>query len=167
MRRKLLLSAGLLVLVFVVLGLVAGDSVGTVVTAIIGDSMDWHSRWLAGRHGINCGRVKVGGDPTAATNCALQADAEGKPFRVVYNIMGYDAPVAGGIVRTPNGELHGLSFDGDPRGGGGTSLLAQRVNTMPCPKPIHLWTNPKGRINCFQQQLSPPANLMSPNFEPY
>jgi hypothetical protein len=167
MKKKLLWTAFCLGLILAFLEMAGNDSIGTGVTAITGDTMDWHSRWLVGRHGINCGRVPVNGDPTTATECALKAQGEGKPFRVVYNIMGYDAPVAGGVVRATNGELYGLSFDGDPRGGGGVSLLGQRLSTSPCPKPIHLWVNPKGRINCFQQQLSPPSSLMSPNFEPY
>ena len=129
--------------------------------------MDWKGGWLAGRQGINCGRVEVHGDPTAATACAIKAQAEGKPFRVVYNIMGYDSPVAGGIVRTPDGEVYGLSFNGDSSGSSGLALFGQRVSKAPCPKPIHLWVNPKGRVNCFQQQLSPPAGITAPNVEPY
>src|SRR5579864_6433683 len=144
-----------------------GDAIGTAVTRLTGDSMDWHARWLAGLHWINCGRVKVHGDPTAATTCALKANAEGRPFRVVYNIIGYDALVAGGVVRSPAGEVYGLSFDGDPYGGGGVSLLHQRLDKSPCPKPVHLWVNPKGRINCFPQQVAQPHDIMSPNFEPY
>jgi hypothetical protein len=134
---------------------------------IVGDSMDWHSRWLIGRHGIDCGTVKVRADPTVATDCALKAQADGKPFRVRYNVLGYDSAVAGGIVRTPSGDLYGLSFDGDPSGQGGTSLFRQRVRSRHCPEPTHLWVNPKGRVNCFQQQLSPPASITAPNFEPY
>ena len=163
MRRKLLLGDVLICLFFLAMVV----PVGTTLALVIGDSMDWHTKWLAGLHGVNCGRVKVRDDPTAATSCALKANADGKPFRVVYNIMGFDAFVAGGVVRTPDGELYGLSFDSDPSGGGGVSLLGQRVDMSPCPKPIHLWVNTKGRINCFQQQLARPHDIMSPNFEPY
>jgi len=167
MREKLLWTAVIFVLVVQFLRLAQDDSIGTRVTSITGDSMDWHSKRLAGRDGINCGRVRVNGDPTAVTQCALKAQAEHRPFWVVYNIMGFDSPVAGGVVRTPDGRVYGLSFDGDPAGGGGTSLLRERVVVKLCPAPTHLWVNPKGRINCFQQQLSPPAYLSSPNFEPY
>jgi hypothetical protein len=166
MGRKLLRGA-VLICLFVLVMAVLSDDIGTIVTLVIGDSMDWHTKWLARLHGVNCGRVKVRGSPTAATSCALKANADGKPFRVAYNIMGFDAFVAGGVVRTPDGELYGLSFDSDPSGGGGVSLLGQRVDISPCPKPIHLWVNPKGRINCFQQQLTRPHDIMSPNFEPY
>lgn len=167
MKKKLLWTAACVFLVLALLRAATDDVFGTKVSSFVGDSMDWSSRSLAGRHAVDCGRVEVNGDPTTATRCALQADGEGKPFRVVYNIMGFDSPVAGGIVKTPGGEFFGLGFDGDPGGGGGVSLLGQRVTKTPCPKPTHLWVNPKGRINCFQQQLSPPANLSSPNLEPY
>ena len=128
----------ILIVVCVVVSLLAiggDDSFGTRFASRFGDAMDWESRWLTGRHSINCGRVEVKGDPTEATKCALQAQGEGKSFRVTYNVMGYDAPVAGGIVRTPDGELFALSFDGDPAGGGGVSLFGQHVTKSPCPKP--------------------------------
>jgi hypothetical protein len=137
------------------------------VIRFFGDSMDWRSRWLMGSNGIDCGRVKVDGDPQTATICVLKAESEGKPFRVRYDVMGYDAAVAGRVVRTPSGELYALSFDGNPHGAGYTSLLAQRSSKSLCPRPYHLWVNSKGRINCFQQQLSYPKNLSSPNMEPY
>lgn len=137
------------------------------VIRVFGDSMDWRSRWLMGLRGVDCGQVQVNGNPNVATSCALQAQSEGKPFRVRYDILGYDSAVAGGIVRTPSGELYALSFDGNPHGAGYTSMLAQRSSKSPCPKPNHLWVNPKGRVNCFQQQLSYPTDLMSPNLEPY
>jgi len=140
MRKKgILIAACIAVVLIGVLAVRGNDSIGTRFASRFGDSMDWEGRWLAGRHSVNCGRVEVQGDPTAATECALRAQTEGKPFRVVYNIMGYDAPVAGGIVRTPDGELYGLSFDGDPHGGGGVSLFGQRVSRSTCPKPPHLW----------------------------
>ncbi len=143
------------------------NSVSEPVTRTFGDTMDWRSHWLMGRNGVDCGRVRVHGDPKMATDCALKADNEAKPFRVRYDILGYDSAVSGGIVRTPSGELYALSFDGDPNAAGGISLLSQRTSKSPCPKPYRLWVNPKGRINCFQQQLSYPENLSSPNLEPY
>lgn len=139
----------------------------TMVVRVFGDAMDYRSIRLVGWRGVDCGTVEIDGDPQEATECALQAHNQGKPFRVRYNLQGIDSTVAAGIVRTPDGKLYGLSFDGDPTGGGGTSLFRQRVGQFACPEPIRLWVNPKGRINCFQQQLAPPKNLMSPNFEAY
>jgi len=166
MRKRLLILVVIAVVLFFGLGAVS-NLVSASLVPIVGDSMDWESTRLMGRHGIDCGWVTVGGDPKAATDCTLKAQAEGKPFRVRYDILGYDSAVAGGMVRTPSGELYGLSFDGDPSGQGGISLFRQHVDKIRCPQPTHLWVNPKGRINCFQQQLSPPAGITSPNFEPY
>jgi hypothetical protein len=132
-----------------------------------GDRMEQESGLLMGNQGIDCGRVKVRGNPKSATECALKAQAAGKPFRVRYDIMGIDSAVAGGIVRTPAGQLYALSFDGDPAGQGGTSDSRQVLGKSQCPQPVHLWVNPNGRINCFQQKLSGPRSVMSPNSEPY
>jgi hypothetical protein len=132
----------------------------------IGDLMDWKSRYLAGFRGVNCGRVKVGQDATSATQCALKANANGQPFRVVYEIQGYDSIVAGGIVKRPDGRIFALSFD-SCLSGCSYDLFKQSVAITPCPQPYHLYVNPKGRINCFHPQLSYPRSIMSPNSEPY
>lgn len=133
---------------------------------VIGDAMDWRSHYLAGLRSVNCGRVALRGDASAATECALQAQAKGQPFRVIYSIRGIDSLLAGGIVRTPSGALLFLSYDSCPWGCG-FSLLRQRVAVIPCPQPYHLYVNPANRINCFQPKLSYPNNIMSPNMEPY
>ena len=170
MTRKWQKRAIVLVVVGVAMFLFVGAGSGRIsriLLPIIGDSMERKSRGLMGRAGVDCGMVEVNGDPRAATDCALKADQDGRPFRVRYNIMGYDSAVAGGIVRTPTGELYALSFDGDPAGQGGISIFREALTVNACPQPWHLWVNPKGRLNCFQQQLSPPAGITSPNFEPY
>src|SRR5215469_2427745 len=126
MRKKtLLIGVGITIALLFLLG-PADNLVSDPVIRMFGESMDWRSRWLMGRHGIDCGRVKINANPKMATDCALKAQAADRPFRVRYDILGYDAEVAGGIVRTPAGELYALSFDGNPAGGGRTSLLGQR-----------------------------------------
>lgn len=141
--------------------------ISTKINFIRGDAMERRSRELATMGSVNCGRVGIRGDPKEATKCALGANSAGVPFRIRYDIQGIDSSVAGGFARTPDGQLFALSFDGDPWGGGGTSLARQRVTVNECPKPYHFYVNPMGRLNCFQPQLSSPSNLMSPNLEPY
>lgn len=136
------------------------------ILRVTGDALDWRSRWIMGAGGIDCGRVKVGADAHAATNCALKAYADGKQFRVRYDILGFDSAVAVGIAKGSDGKVVALTFDGNPTGSRGTSLWHQRVSKSLCPEPIHLWVNPKGRINCFQRQVSPPKDLTSPNADP-
>ena len=99
MRKKLLVLIAVVVLLLRFLG-ATNNHLSAWLVPIIGDGMDWHSKWLMGRHGIDCGRVKARGDPIPATKCALEANSQAKPFRVRYDIMGYDSVVAGGIVRT-------------------------------------------------------------------
>jgi hypothetical protein len=154
--------------VLVCFALIFVDSMGMTypLTLVTGDAMDWRSHYLAGLRGVDCGRVKFRGDASLATRCALQANTEAKPFRVMYDIQGFDSGVAGGIVRTPSGRMLALSYDSCPSGCG-FSLLQQRVHVAPCPQPYHLYVNPKGRINCFQAQPSSSRDIMSPNLEPY
>lgn len=142
------------------------DTHAYYVARVTGDAMDWRSSLLAGFGGMTCGRVPIHGDAAAATQCALKANAEGKPFRVAYDVQGIDEQVAGGIVRTPKGHLLALSFYGCPMGCG-FSFIGQRVQITECPQPYHLYVNSKGRINCFQMGLSYPKSIMSPNSEPY
>jgi hypothetical protein len=164
-RRYALWTAGLLVLVISFLFI---DSMGLTIwiVPVTGDAMDWRMRYLAGWRSVNCGRVKVRQDAGAATQCALKAQSDGRPFYVVYNIQGIDSLIAGGVVRTPNGRLLALSYDSCPSGCV-FSIFQQRVSTTTCPEPYHLYVNPKNRLNCFQPGLSYPNNLMSPNLEPY
>lgn len=130
------------------------------LSRLIGDRMDWESQFLAGLGSVNCGRVRINGDASPATQCALYANGEAKPFRVVYEIQGYDSSVAGAVVRTPSGRMLFLSYDG-------MSFLRQRIDITPCPQPYHLYVNPLGRLNCFHEELTYSQNIASPNMEPY
>lgn len=139
-----------------------------IVLYVAGDGLDWHSRRLIGWQAVDCGRVAIRHNPQEATNCALKADAEGRPFRVRYNIQGYDSEVAVDVVRARDNHVYMLNFVGDPMGKSGVSFFRQTTAQIACPEPIHLYVNPKGRINCFQPQLAPPCcGLLVPNFEAY
>jgi hypothetical protein len=164
MLKKAAVVLGILLVLFVSDALVPWSG---LVVRLTGDALTWKTAFLAGWRGIDCGRVRLGQDPKNATGCAQKANADGEPFRVRYDLMGVDSSVAGAIVRTPSGKVVALSFDGDPSGGGGTSLFRQRVSLRPCPEPVHLSVNPSGRVNCFTQSSVPPHDIMSPNLEPY
>jgi hypothetical protein len=120
------------------------------------DFLERHSRLLAGSSGIDCGRVSVRADPAPATKCALRAQAKRKPFRVRYDQMGVDSIVALAMVRTPAGSLSVLHYDSDPSGGGGE--LHGFIYPTPCPEPVHLWVNPKGRVDCFHNESKDPMS---------
>ena len=133
----------------------------------LGDAWERLSLQLAGPGARDCGRVRVHGNPTAASDCGLTAFRLGKPFRVRYDLQGIDSNVSAGLVYTPEGKLYGLVFDGDPLGRGGTSWSRQRAEKVLCPSPFRLYTNPNGRLNCFVEDAVPPHDIMSPNFESY
>jgi hypothetical protein len=80
-RKRIWICFGSAVAVLLLSPLLEG-AVSAPVIRFLGDSMDWRSRWLMGRNGIDCGQVKVNGDPQIPTACALKAQGEGKPFRV-------------------------------------------------------------------------------------
>jgi hypothetical protein len=137
------------------------------VLYLVGDSLDWHTRHLVGWHALDCGKVRIRQNPEAVTNCAVKAQAEGRPFKARYQIMGYDSEVAVAIVRTPDGHVSMLSFVGDPTGRSMVSFLRQSTRQIDCPEPVHLYVNPKGRINCFHPQLIAPYDITFPNMEAY
>jgi hypothetical protein len=128
------------------------------------DVLERQSQKLAGPHAVNCGEVRVGGNPKAATECVLAAQQAGRPFRVRYDLQGIDAKVAVAIVRGPAGRVRALSWIGGPNA---CCISHETVDRADCPLPIYLWVNPSGRINCFQKESSPPQNLSSPQAEPY
>jgi hypothetical protein len=165
-RRRWFAWAACGVAAFLVLFVADSFGLGALSIPIFGYSAQWKSHYLAGIRSVDCGWVKLRADASKATACALDANAKGKPFRVIYQIQGFDAIVAGGIVRTPSGKLLALSYDSCPSGCG-FSFLQQRTTVASCPEPYKLYVNPKERLNCFQQQLSPPHDIMSPNAEPY
>jgi hypothetical protein len=136
------------------------------IVAVFGDAMDWKSRSLAGRNAIDCGRVSTQHNPKTATECVLSAVNNKRAFRVRYDLLGFDSAVAAGLVGDSRGNVYGLTFDGNPSGSGGTSLFSQHVGIFPCPTPLHVYTNPRGRANCFPQKEAP-RNIMEPNFEPH
>jgi hypothetical protein len=141
--------------------------VGTFALRTFGDAWQRESRVLSGHHATDCGRVQVRGNPETATECALKAFREGRPFRVRYDLQGIDSDVSAGLVYTPEGKLYALVFDGDPSGQGGTSWSRQRTEKLPCPVPFQVYVNPRRRLNCFSKEDVPPHDLMSPNFESY
>jgi hypothetical protein len=131
------------------------------------DAMEIGSRKLAGTRAIDCGRVEILESPERATKCGLVAFQQHKPFRVRYNVQGIDSNVAAGLALTEKGNLYEMSFDGDPRGGGGTSPRRQRWSKELCPKPFQVRVTKSGRLTCYSDQPVKNRSIMSPTFEPY
>jgi hypothetical protein len=137
-----------------------------VIFLLGGDLLDRTMKRLV-PDGIDCGRVRIGGDPGPATDCALAAFEEKRAFLIRYDLQGIDSDVAIGLVGTPDGSVKALLFDGDPHGQGGTSLSRQRVGEEACPAPVVLFRSPKGRLSCFPPDPEAKRSIMSPFREAY
>jgi hypothetical protein len=125
-----------------------------------GDIMEWKSRFIAGRHAVNCGIVPVRGNADAATNCALRAFAAHEPFRVRYKLQTMDTVMAAGVVAAPNGHLYEIIFSGGlPTGT--TDVFRQRAVVNACPDQTSLRRTPNGRVTCFGPGPSTPTNWTS------
>jgi hypothetical protein len=110
------------------------------------DKLDIESKTLAGPGTIDCGRVKIKGDPKEATECAIGAQKAAKPFRIRYDLQGFDSLVAVAIVRTPSGTVGSLMYDSDPSGG---SHVGEVVYPKRCPEPVSSVDQPKRTYQLF------------------
>jgi hypothetical protein len=128
------------------------------------DKLEIESRRLAGPGAIDWAESRLRAIRKTQQNVQWGAQKAAKPFRIRYDLQGIDSLVAVAIVRTPSGTVGALTYDSDPSGGG---QVGEALYPKQCPEPVHLWINPSGRINCFQQETSPPKDVMSPNAEPY
>jgi len=145
---------------FYAFGGVYSEHAQTAIVHRFGDVMDWKSRWIAGRDAINCGTVPVRGDSATATDCALQAFAVHRSFRVRYGLQTVDTLMAAGVVAAPNGRVYELIFSGGPPTGA-TDILRQRVAVNLCPVPTTLRRTPRGRVTCFDAGRHTTANWTS------
>ena len=136
MRKRSTILIGtfsLLVLYFLLALFVSG--VGEPIFWVIGDKLDWESKRLAGWNAKDCGRVANKGNAGKASDCALGAVQEHKPFRVRYETYSIDETSAFAIVGSPDGHLHHLGFlGGSPDGA--VNLLHQNVRIWRCREPI-------------------------------
>lgn len=123
--------------------------------------------WAIAPHGVDCGRTSPEENPNKATDCALTAFHEHKAFLVRFDLQGIDSAVAIGLAGTEEGVVTALFFDGDPSGGGGTSITRQVVSQRVCPTPTTLFKSPKGRLNCFPPNPNTERGIMSPTFQAY
>ena len=116
--------------------------------AITGDALDWRLRKLSSSTMTNCGRVGLNEDPSRSTQCVIEANHEGNPFRVRYDMRGKDSDVARGLVRLPSGAVIELGFDGNPTGSGGTLPFRQVVFERKCPTSEPIVIDKHGRASC-------------------
>lgn len=108
------------------LGLLAGDGVRTT---------------------RDCGRIAVSQDRAPASECALNALMNKKPFRVRFDLQGYEGIYVFGLAGDGSENLYAVEDD---------SLLADmtpvagtRIVVTPCPKPVKTRITPGGILTCL------------------
>ena len=166
--KRILTGIALFLIVVLLLGEVVGPPIAGSLLAAVGiDALNLKLRWYGGRGAIDCGRVRVGGNPELATTCATAAQSQNRAFFVRYDMVGFDSSVAYGLARDASGTSWMINFDGNPAGSGGTSLLRERAIAHSCPTASTLFVSEKGRLNCVAGQPFPVNNVMSPTMEKY
>jgi hypothetical protein len=114
------------------------------------DSLECVARDLAGQGAVNCGRVRIGMDPTLAGKCALKAFSEKKPFRVRYDLPGWNSEnaigfigvAAGRVIKVEWGKATGSWWPSD------SNSESEHVSLLPCVFPTLLEAGTKGPIEC-------------------
>ena len=84
---------------------------------------------LAGAGAVDCGTVLFGDDSGNATECAEDAGASGKPYRLAIEFEGPDGPAWQGAARDERGRLWAVYFDTDPSAKPGTG---DTLSVVPC-----------------------------------
>jgi hypothetical protein len=68
-------------------------------------------RLIAGNDALDCGRIKVGGDPRASLRCARQAISRKKAFFVRLDRIGMDSFLSDGFAGDGSGNVYKVDFD--------------------------------------------------------
>jgi hypothetical protein len=149
-RSKLAIGLVLLSLILVLAGLTSFAH--PYIVWVTGDRMDWASRKLAGSNATNCGRVHSADvDARHASNCALSAFRDKRPFRVRYDLIGVDAGPTVSLVGAQDGHVYELSFLSSAYGG---SIFGGSVETKRCDEPVafgtlsEMFAKSRGIISC-------------------
>ena len=118
---------------------------------LVGDKLEWRARSLAGKQGVNCGRVDGGHDARSANDCVRNSLALGRAFRVRYKVPTIDGNVSTGLVRSPQGHLYEIIFEGNPGNVGrfsdNTSLFRQQISIEECSTELQVTHG--GRLTCI------------------
>ena len=112
--------------------------------------LDSKLAWLAG-HGVmtarDCGRIAPNQNRAPASECALKALTDKKPFHIRYDLQGYEGIYSFGLAGDASENLYAVED---------YSLLADlppvagtRIRITPCPKPIKTRMSTEGILTCL------------------
>jgi len=106
-----------------------GNPASCKIDDVLTAELDGHAPKDCGRLGIDASTAAF----QAAKSCVLAAIESNEPFVVVWDIQGIDSRVARafyGVSGDSGLAISSLSYDGDPRGGGGEAR--PRTTTSQC-----------------------------------
>jgi hypothetical protein len=73
--------------------------------------MDHRMRSIAGNGAVDCGRVRINGDPQASLRCARKAISQRRAFFVRFDMSGMDSFLSEGFVGDGSGKVYSVKFD--------------------------------------------------------
>ncbi len=106
----------------------------------LGTLMDRRMRLIAGNDALDCGRVKLNGDPKASLRCARQAISKNRAFFVRLDSAGIDSSLSDGFAGDGSGNVYSVAFDSLGWGPSpGIEILDNRHDAVEiCPKPVRI-----------------------------
>jgi hypothetical protein len=114
------------------------------------DELDRRLALLAGhgvRTAVDCGRIAVSRDATPASECALNALMNKKPFHVRFDLQGYEGIYVFGLAGDGSENVYAVEDDSllmDM-----TPVAGTRIGVTPCPKPINTRISTRGILTCL------------------
>ena len=96
---------------------------------------------------IDCGRIAVYQEATPASECALNALMDKKPFHVRFDLQGYEGIYSFGLAGDGSENLYAVEDDGllmDM-----PTVAGTRIGITPCPKPIKTRISTRGILTCL------------------
>ncbi len=120
--------------------------------------VDNRLRALAGNgamRAIDCRSAATSGKADAASECALRAFADRKPFYVHFYHQGFDSFGYEGFAGDAYGNLYGVNYDSMGWTTTGWPKEAQlfddnHIVVMPCPRPVALIKTENGQLTCVK-----------------
>lgn len=106
----------------------------------LGTLMDHRMRLIAGSDALDCGRVKVNGDPKASLRCARHAISNKRAFFVRLDSVGMDSFLSDGFAGDGSGKVYSVQFDSLGWGSSpGVEILDNSHDAVQiCHKPVRI-----------------------------
>jgi hypothetical protein len=102
--------------------------------------VDRRMRLIAGNDALDCGRVKLNGNPRLSLGCARRAISQRRAFVVRFDSAGMDSSLSDGFAGDGSGKVYSVRFDSLGWGPSpGIQILDNSHNAVEiCAKPVHL-----------------------------